>query len=610
MVISRGYFVLSGWWRNLLTSPLQYWTYENCNTMIRLLTVSLLLIFGGSFLASSIQTDNGRVAVTDVRFEGDGGQMMSGLLYVPVNATAGSPQPGVLAVHGYINSRETQSGFAIELSRRGFVVLALDQTGHGYSDPPAFSQGFGGPAGLRYLRALPMVDNTRIGLEGHSMGGWAVLSAADSDPDGYSAMVLEGSSTGTFGTRTGTPDFPRNLLLVFSRFDEFSGFMWGSETSSDIVHTEKLKTLFGTEKEVVPNEIYGDPEQGDARKLNMPAVTHPGDHHSTVAIGMAISWLQQHLKPSLPLSVEDQRWYWKELGTALALLGIFMLIFPVADLLLKNRYFSDLSLSIPANGVSLNGGWAYAAILTAIIPILTFFPLQAWGGGVVLFGNQIWSQSITNGIVIWMLGTGFISFCSFVFWCKYQQSFVRSLSQCGLAGLGYVGKAFLLAALVFIELYLFAFLVDFLFLTDFRIWVVALKLMSTVQFHQFIVYLPLFTIYFVVLGIILHTQLRIEAHSIGRAIFVNGLLLTMGFVILLVVQYFPLLMGSSLAISSQPLLTIVAIQFVPLMMLIAAISTWSFFRTGAVYVGAFINALIVCWYVTAGQATQVVPFLF
>ena len=593
-----------------MASSLRHQTYENGNTMIRLLTLSLLLIFSGSFLASSIQTDNGRVVVTDVRFEGDDGQMMSGLLYVPVGATADSPQPGVLAVHGYINSRETQSGFAIELSRRGFVVLALDQTGHGYSDPPAFSQGFGGPAGLRYLQGLPMVDKARIGLEGHSMGGWAVLSAADADPYGYSTMVLEGSSTGTFGTRAGTPDFPRNLLLVFSQFDEFSGFMWGSDIPADIVHTEKLKTLFGTEKEVVLNKIYGDPAQGHARKLLMPAVTHPGDHHSTAAIGMAIGWLQEHLKPSLVMSVEDQRWYWKELGTMLALLGIFMLIFPATDFLLKKEYFSDLSLSIPANNVSLNGAWIFAAILTAIIPVLTFFPLQTWGGAVVLFGNQIWSQSITNGIVIWMIGTGFISFCLFVLWYKFQQLFVRSLSQCGLVGRGYSVRAFLLAVLVFMELYLFAFLIDFLFLTDFRIWVVALKLMSAVQFHQFVFYLPLFAIYFVVLGSILHTQLRVEAHSLGRAMIVNSLLLTVGFVALLIVQYLPLLMGASLAIPSQPLLTIVAIQFVPLMILVATVSTWCFYRTGAVYVGAFINALIVCWYVIAGQATQVVPFLF
>nr|QQZ51272.1 alpha/beta hydrolase [Phenylobacterium glaciei] len=95
---------------------------------------------------------------------------MSGLLYRPASATAATPAPAVLASHGYINTREMQSPFAIELSRRGFVVLAMDMTGHGGSGAAVGQQGFGGPAALRYLRALDYVDAGNIGLEGHSLG--------------------------------------------------------------------------------------------------------------------------------------------------------------------------------------------------------------------------------------------------------------------------------------------------------------------------------------------------------------------------------------------------------------------------------------------------------
>ena len=129
---------------------------------------------------------------------------------------AKTPAPGILAVHGYINSRETQDGFAIEFARRGYVVLALDQTGHGYSAPPAFANGFGGPDGLTYLRSLPFVDKANIGLEGHSMGGWTVLAAATAMPNDYKSMVLEGSSTGKPFAADGTPSWPRNAALVFA----------------------------------------------------------------------------------------------------------------------------------------------------------------------------------------------------------------------------------------------------------------------------------------------------------------------------------------------------------------------------------------------------------
>jgi len=149
----------------------------------------VILILAGGVLAHLTQTSGG-IQIRDLRFKGDKGNTMSALLYIPPNATAQTPAPGILAVHGYINSRETQDGFAIEFARRGYVVLALDQTGHGYSDPPAFANGFGGPDGLAYLRSLDIVDKNNIGLEGHSMGGWTVLAAAAAMPNDYKSIVL------------------------------------------------------------------------------------------------------------------------------------------------------------------------------------------------------------------------------------------------------------------------------------------------------------------------------------------------------------------------------------------------------------------------------------
>ena len=120
-----------------------------------------VMMVAGSLLAHLTQTSGG-IKVGDIRFKGAKGNTMSALLYTPANATPQTPAPGILAVHGYINSRETQDGFAIEFARRGYVVLALDQTGHGYSDPPAFANGFGGPDGLAYLRSLEFLSLIHI----------------------------------------------------------------------------------------------------------------------------------------------------------------------------------------------------------------------------------------------------------------------------------------------------------------------------------------------------------------------------------------------------------------------------------------------------------------
>jgi len=99
-----------------------------------LVLLSLALVFVGSLIAHLVQTDFGRVQVKDVRFVSSDGKILSALLFIPKGVSPEKPAPAVLTMHGYINSRETQSGFNIEFARRGYVVFAMDMAGHGYSE--------------------------------------------------------------------------------------------------------------------------------------------------------------------------------------------------------------------------------------------------------------------------------------------------------------------------------------------------------------------------------------------------------------------------------------------------------------------------------------------
>ena len=96
------------------------------------LTAGVILLALSILVAAAVERAGG-ISVRDVRFTGPDGTSFGALLYRPKAATPEHPAPGVLAVHGYINTRETQSAFAIEFARRGYVVLALDQRGHGTS---------------------------------------------------------------------------------------------------------------------------------------------------------------------------------------------------------------------------------------------------------------------------------------------------------------------------------------------------------------------------------------------------------------------------------------------------------------------------------------------
>jgi pimeloyl-ACP methyl ester carboxylesterase len=561
----------------------------------------VILILAGGLLAYFTQTSGG-IRIQDVRFQGAKGNTMSALLYIPPNATAQTPAPGILAVHGYINSRETQDGFAIEFARRGYVVLDIDQTGHGYSDPPSFANGFGGPDGLAHLRSLDIVDKANIGLEGHSMGGWTVLAAAITMPNDYKSMVLEGSSTGKPFAADGTPTWPRNVALVFAQYEEFSDLMWGVEKARDVTQSPKLEAFFGTQTPVEPGKIYGNIAEGTARVLYTPAMTHPAEHISHEAIGYSLDWFAKTLQGGTPRPATDQIWFRKEIGTLIAFIGFVALLVGVFDGLLEAPMFSHLRLpvvadgSVPAQTAASGGRWTTAFILSAFIPALTYYPAFALGGTLVMPSAWL-PQGITNQILVWAVINGLIALALMPFAPKRA-------SRAGI-----IGPSILIALITVIVGYAALWLADLGFKIDFRFWIVALKLMNAKQFLIFLIYLVPFTLFFVVALHVLHRNFSTMAAGRGALYLTNILALTLGFIVLLVLQYGTLWLTGKLFNPLPdpgfvPLSTIVAIQFVPLLAICAIIATFTWRRTGSSLPGALICGLVVTWYVVAGTATQ------
>ena len=113
-------------------------------------------------------------------------------------------------------------------------------------------------------------------------------------------MVLEGSSTGKPFAADGTPNWPRNVALVFAQYEEFSTLMWGVDLARDVTKSPKLWAMFGTQGPVEPGKVYGDIAQGTARVLYTPAITHPAEHISHEAIGYSLDWFAKTLKGGTP----------------------------------------------------------------------------------------------------------------------------------------------------------------------------------------------------------------------------------------------------------------------------------------------------------------------
>lgn len=578
----------------------------------RFLFFALLLIFVGGLFAWWVQTDGGKIKIKDLRFMGADGRLVSALLYIPPEADGVSPAPGIVATHGYINSRETQDGFAIEFARRGYVVMAPDQSGHGFTDPPAFAKGFGGLDTLKYFRTLDIVDPKNIGLEGHSMGGWASVAAASANPDGYQSMVLASSSTGSFGVADGTPTFPRNLAIIFSRYDEFSDLMWASPIPRDVGKSEKMKNVFGVKEDIEAGKLYGSVEQGTARKLYTPNMIHPRVHFSTEGIGAAIEWMQLTLKGGKPIPPANQVWYWKEGGTFLALIGMILLLFPMGSLFLQTRFFYELNEQpLPSKGLQ-GAGWWVGAFLTILIPIPLFiFAIGSHGKGYQA-PTAFWPQNVTTTIMYWALFVAVVSLILFLLWhVIINRKTGATAVNYGLSWKGRgvdlikIWKSFLLALAVCVCAYLTLAFSDWAFKTDYRLWVFAIKPMSIFHFRVALCYLIPFIIYFLILGIVLHGQMRWRGDmGFGREAVINLLLLLLPYVICEAVQYGPLFAGGTLAIPKAALFGIVLFQFFPIFTIAALVSTYFFRKTGHVYVGAFLNAMLITWIVVAGQATH------
>jgi pimeloyl-ACP methyl ester carboxylesterase len=553
------------------------------------------MVLAGGLLAHLVQTSNG-VRVEDVRFQGAGPTTLSALLYVPRTATAARPAPAVLASHGYINTREMQSPFAIELARRGFVVLAMDMAGHGDSGGAVGAHDDGGPDALRYLQSLPFVDKTQIGLEGHSMGGVAVVGAAITQPNGYRSMVLEGSTTPEFGqVGAGTASFPRNLAIVEGQYDEFAPLMWHVDKGSKIARSPKLKALFGVSGPVNAGRVYGDIGAGTGRELVDPPISHPIEHFSAAGVGAAVDWFQRTLKgEATPLPPENQVWLWKEVGSGVAFAGFVTLLLGTFQLLLATRLFAHLRVDAQPAARRRGVRWIVSLTLTAALPAVTFYPLM--NIGFAFFPSAVFPEWVANQLLFWALANGAISvaLCFILrgpktaFHNRWPGSIAISVLTVGCG-------------------YLSLLVVDALFKVDFRFWVLGLKPPHGRHLVYFLAYLPPFTAAFLASVRALDANLAVRGESAAAHYAWAAVAMAGGFAVLIGVQYASLFATGRLISPKEALSTIIAFQFVPLLAVVGLIGAFTYRRTDSYLPGALICAAVVTWYIVAGTATHWTP---
>lgn len=499
-----------------------------------ILCIALLLCLISGFGASSIQSSGGRVTVKDMQWETKSGQMLSALLFKPDTATEANPAPAIVVSHGWYNNREMQDLNFVEYSRRGFVVVSIDMYGHGKSDDvvPAdwMENGTGMYDAVRLLADLPYVDATRIGVTGHSNGARAanlsVLADDANDKQLISSILLVANDA----MYTSDPNEPlfwsmqppekdyvnrygnRSVGIVAAHFDEF--FFRSIQPDGSVSLPQNF-----IDSEVAQSFLYfGDKPEADKRSsatfyakeidgkevvrvIYEPHQTHPWNHFSATVVRDGVQFFDRTLGAPNPIAATNQTWQWKVFFNVLGLAGFLIFIVAFTKFMLKTDFFkvlaSDKAQPLAASSSKISKIWFWVSgLVIAVISGYSYLHIQkiitpikpAWLPQDPVYFIGSWSAFMGIILVIAMILAYFI----------FAKKEGLSLRDRGMVMSGQKWlKTILLALLVIVCSFLIVFVVDYLFKTDFRIWVLTIKAFDADKIGIALRYLPFFLLFYI-----------------------------------------------------------------------------------------------------------------
>ncbi len=471
-------------------------------TAKKTLCISIILMLISMIIVSVVQTHGGKVTIKKLSIETDGGWMMSANLYLPNTATEENPAPGIVCSHGNYNNKEMQDANFVELSRRGYVVLAIDQPNHGNSDSlegADFESIFCGQyQGALVLSRLPYVDKTRIGITGHSAGGRSSNFAMNEDNLNETPIisaVLLNNADATYkdgdGNYSNAAYGSRDVGIISAVYDDFFHYVYGDgekpiHFAPWFMNTADAQSFlyFGQDptglEERQENTIYHQEIDGkDAiRVIYRTSNIHAWSHFSATVTARTIEFFDEVFGAPNPISSADQVWQWKEAFNAVGLVGMVLFLVSFAVLMVYTPFFGELRASelVQPRKIEDRKGklWFWLPLCaSAVFSSVIFFPLVVWGDS-----QQTWvRQPQSFGIAAWSVVCGLFTIVMMLLSYKlYGKSNGFDLTERGVKmPLKKVGKTILLATITAVVTYSWVFFADYFFAADFRLWTLAAK---------------------------------------------------------------------------------------------------------------------------------------
>lgn len=687
-----------------------YWSKHKKSLLWTLIAV--VVIFVTSLTQMLIQTAGGSIRVTDLRnatntgtiaqratyLEGEElkettiettlkGEVVSGLLFKPNAASKENKRPGIVLTHGYLNNRELQLPFAIELARRGYVVLAVDREGHGNYEnvdgTPAVMNTKGLYESAKYLYNLDYVDQTKIGISGHSMGGMTTAYTLMVDDNTKPVDTLK--KNGVDYTLYGLGVVKAGLIQAFAPFmgaspttsvgmlkandDEFfygstdsegnatiareflhsvaaANFVGVPVTPGQEINIENKATYVNGQIKTVELGTSLAEEYGAFRAIYEENEIHPLNHFSIPSTANLVHFFYDAFgAPTKVLGLKNQVWWVKEMFSFIGMLALLSLIFPLVSLLLTVPFFNSL-----AKRRKVTADQEGRLIVTDIVVtpelidgekkpvkkwyqyVMYFIPAIACtifsGFSIQSFFNEwgprwfpltpYFPQDTTNNVAFWSVACGLfaIIIVALAFAVNYGINKVKTLkgietepvsnpfAVARIDSFKNFVKTFVLALFIVFILYFIVFINWAIFVVDFRLWTLDIKVFNVPEMLPTAFrYLIFFGIFYVLAGIANQTY-RAKNLPDWATIAINAFFNVFGICLVIIIQYATFKSTGVLWQPDMNLTYIVLFPIVPILIMATIISRLLYKKTGNIWLGSFINAMLFTMMTVANTAAS------
>jgi hypothetical protein len=590
----------------------------------RLLLILIAFVVIAAFISSRIQTSGGEVRVSEIKIPTQNGQWVAADLFRPLSATAETPAPLVVVVPGFQRSREALSNIAIELSRRGIVVISIDPYAQGRSSSStsrlaATTEGYGSFAVVDYAASsenLNYIDKSRIAITGHSAGGNAAIrggnyfgkqAQASGEPSKLHSVFVSGY---VLTLRENVlRDVRSNIGVSYAFYDEGA---YRNELKNGDMRTapEALRVVnLGRDpaqpaiEEVELGYYYGDLSQRTLRVVHNERILHPFQPYMPEATANQLEYFEKVFELDFEPEHDQQVWYWKELLGALSLIAALIALIPLSRILLDTKFFSPVIHPLPPALPRPQGKgkvlfWSLFTF-AALVACFTYIPMAELSQKLFVAASTrqmtwFFPQRMNNAVMLWAILNGTLGYALFYLSYRFlgKANGVRPEMWGAKIGRTELFRAFLLAVLLYLAYYLLLFGVYFIFHVDYNFLFMGVRVFRPAMLVLLLMYAPLFFIFFLSNSLRVNGAMRFEGDPEWKSMLLSGIANSLGLFLIVLIQYITFAATGTVYWTDGWLYINLLFAVVPMMFVLPYFNRYFFRVTGRIYLGPMVTCLI------------------